>query len=256
MTNETQNVIYHLYRITNIINRKIYIGQTIQPEKRWNQHKTSAANPRMIISYAIKKYGNAAFEFEVIACCKNQEDANETETELVAQYNSLIPSGYNVSLGGSNAPKSASWIQAMKDWHASLSAEERAEISKKQSEATIQQITIKGHPALGTKRTNEQKVNLSIALKARDHESIYNEEVRQKMSESHIGIKDSQETKQKKSEKAKEAWAKRVDYSDIKCQAPDCEITGKAKYKIINDIRFCNKHGLRMLRYGRLEILA
>ena len=74
------------------------------------------------------------------------------------------------------------------------------------------------------------------------------------MSEVHIGIKDSEETKQRKSESAKEAWDKRIDYSR-KCSAPGCEVSGKAKYKIINGVRYCNKHGLRMLRYGRIDCL-
>lgn len=123
MTNEIpteDNRIHYLYRITNKINGKIYIGQTVQPKKRWNQHKTSTASdtPKMIISYAIRKYGNEAFEFEIIAGCKTWEDANETETILVAQYNSRVPSGYNVALGGINAPKTEEWKQMMRDYWA------------------------------------------------------------------------------------------------------------------------------------------
>lgn len=253
MNNETQdNRIHYLYRITNKINGKIYIGQTVQPNKRWNQHKNDAAHPTMIIHHAIKKYGNDAFEFEVIAGCKTWDDANETETLLVTQYNSRVPNGYNVALGGITAPKSEEWIQKMKDWHASLSPEERAEISKKQSEATQKQIVEKGHPATGRIVSEEEK---ELHRKARLENPIeYTPELRQKMSDAHIGIKDSEETKQKKSESAKEAWETRIDYSR-KCEAPGCEVSGKAKYKIIDGARYCNKHGLRMLRHGRLETL-
>lgn len=253
MTNETpDNRIHYLYRITNKINGKIYIGQTVQPEKRWNQHKTSAATdtPKMIISYAIKKHGNEAFEFEVIAGCKTWDDANEIETLLVAQYGSLVPNGYNVSLGGFNAPKSETWIQAMRDWHASLSPEEKAARSKMHSESIIQQIAENGHPAQGRIVTEQEK---ELHRKARLENPIeYTEELRQKMSEAHIGIKDSEETKQKKSESATKAWAERISYEGIKCSAPGCQVSGKAKYKIIQNVRYCNKHGLRMLRYGRL----
>jgi group I intron endonuclease len=149
-TSKQDNRIHYLYRITNKINGKIYIGQTVQPEKRWTQHKTSAATdtPKMIVSYAIKKYGNDAFEFEVIAGCKTWDDANETETLLVTQYNSRVPNGYNVSLGGMNAPKTEAWKQMMRDhwadpeWktrtakaiseaHQSRTPEEKAEHSAK-----------------------------------------------------------------------------------------------------------------------------
>jgi group I intron endonuclease len=234
---KTQNGrIHYLYRITNTVNDKIYIGQTVQPEKRWNQHKTSAAsdNPIMVISHAIKKYGNQAFEFEVIAGCKTWDDANETETLLVAQYDSLVPNGYNVSLGGFNAPKSEQWLQAMRDWHASLSPEERSKISQKQSISYTKYIEENGHPALGTKRTDEQRANMSIAQKA--VENRFSEEALQKMSEVHMGHKDSEETKQKKSESATAAWAERISYDGIRCSVPGCKISGKAKYKFVEGV--------------------
>lgn len=115
MNHKTQNnKIYYLYRIINKINGKIYIGQTIQPNKRWSQHRRDAMNPTMTIHYAINKYGAYNFEFEVIAGCKTWENANEIEALLISQYNSVVPMGYNVSLGGMNAPKSEIWIQKIK----------------------------------------------------------------------------------------------------------------------------------------------
>lgn len=254
MANETQmNKIHYLYRITNKINGKIYIGQTVQPDKRWNQHCRDAKNPTMVIHHAINKYGKENFEFEVIAGCRNWEDANESETLFVKEYNSLVPNGYNVALGGYNAPKSEIWKEAIRKWRNSLSEEEKTEINQKQSKATIQQIAEKGHPALGTKRTPEQVQKLIEARKNNPVE--YTEEVRRHMSEAHIGIKDSEETKRRKSDSIKEQWKIRGKYDSKKCEAPDCTIEGKAKYKIINGIRYCNKHGLRMLRYGRLDTL-
>jgi group I intron endonuclease len=98
-------LMHYLYRITNLINRKIYIGQTINPYKRWAGHK-SAAKPskrtgNMFIASAIHKYGSNNFEFEVIACCKTQDDANYLEIELIKQYDSLsISNGYNITSGG------------------------------------------------------------------------------------------------------------------------------------------------------------
>lgn len=259
MNDETQDArIHYLYRITNTINGKIYIGQTVQPEKRWNQHKTSAAsdNPKMIVSHAIKKYGNDAFEFEIIAGCRNWDDANEVETLLVSQYNSLVPNGYNVALGGFNAPKSEAWIQAMKDWHASLSPEKRAEISKKQSEATQQQIAEKGHPAQGLKWTDEQRANASIVQKA--VENRFSPEALQLMSDVHKGKKATPEARKKQSVSATLDWEKRNAIreatGELKCNAPGCNISGsKQAYKMINGIRYCNKHGLRLWRYGRLD---
>lgn len=253
MNNETQaNRIHHLYRITNKINGKIYIGQTVKPSARWWQHRNDSADPQNPFHYAIKKYGAHNFEFEVIATCKGFDNANYVETELVTQYESHISmsKGYNATHGGMNAPKSDEWIQDMKDWHASLSPEERAEISKKQAEATLNQIATKGHPAAG--RIVSQKERELHRKDRLENPLEYTPELRQKMSEAHLGIKDSEETKAKKAESAKEAWEKRIDYSR-KCEAPGCDAHGKVKYKIIDGIRYCNKHGLRMLRYNRLD---
>lgn len=107
--------IHYLYRITNIVSRKTYIGQSVDTVRRWYEHKRAAKdeNSSMLISRAIKKYGNDAFEFEMIAGCKTWADANDMETLLVQQYNSQVPNGYNIAPGGINAPKTEEWKAAM-----------------------------------------------------------------------------------------------------------------------------------------------
>lgn len=91
-----------IYKITNLINNKTYIGQTVEPEKRWWQHCNNAKNRRdeYPIHNAIRKYGKDNFLFEVIEWT---EDYNEREIELIKQYNSISPNGYNVAEGGANA---------------------------------------------------------------------------------------------------------------------------------------------------------
>lgn len=109
--------IHYIYCITCIVNNKTYIGQTIQPNRRWNQHRNDAARPVMPIQFAIKKHGAKNFIFEIIASCKGQNNANDLETELVKQYASFISNGkgYNATHGGMNAPKSEAWKQIMRD---------------------------------------------------------------------------------------------------------------------------------------------
>jgi group I intron endonuclease len=229
---------HFLYKITNNLNNKIYIGQSINPEYRWYQHKSHSVKGNCHKQYlhkAMAKYGVENFVFEVIAVSLDQEEANKTEAILIEEYNSRDKKfGYNIKPGGNTAPQSE-------------------ETKEKIRQATIQQIAEKGHPALGTKRTSEQLKKMSeIRL---NNPVEYTEEVRRHMSEAHIGIKDSEKTKRKKSNSIKEQWKIRGEYDSKKCEAPDCTIEGKAKYKIINGIRYCNKHGLRMLRYGRLDTL-
>lgn len=69
--------------------------------------------PTQIIHHAMIKCGLDNFVFEVIASCRSQDNANYIETELVKQYDSFVKNGkgYNVTLGGMNAPKSNEWEQ-------------------------------------------------------------------------------------------------------------------------------------------------
>ena len=90
-----------IYKITNLINGKIYIGQTVHPNKRWIEHKYKARNEldNYPIHLAIKKYGEENFSFEVL---EETENYDEREKELIKQYNSLCPNGYNVAIGGNS----------------------------------------------------------------------------------------------------------------------------------------------------------
>jgi len=251
--------LHYLYKITNQINGKIYIGQSINTQKRWAGHKNQAKqpNPNQLISMAIKKYGTDAFEFEVIATCKSYEDANWTEEELIRQYSSLAKDdkGYNLSLGGETAPKSEEWKRMHSDWHASLTPEEKEIRSAALKKATLNQIATQGHPAKGTKRTPEQLQTLSKAR--RDHPVDYTFEKRQNMSQAHIGIKDTEETKKKKAERATLAWNKRnterFATGEIKCNVPGCEVKNKASYRIIDGIRYCSMHATRLLVKGSFD---
>jgi group I intron endonuclease len=95
---------HYLYRITNIINNKVYIGQSNKEKDRWRQHKYFGRNPEKTGQYihrAMAKYGIENFIYEVIAMCKSEEDANEIETMLIKQYNSRDKQfGYNLAPGG------------------------------------------------------------------------------------------------------------------------------------------------------------
>lgn len=233
---------HYMYRITNQLNGKVYVGQTNKPDYRWYQHRSYAAKNnkhKQYIHRAMAKYGIENFVFEVIVTCLTQEDADETENLLIKQYDSRNKErGYNLMTGGSYGGHSE-------------------ETKEKMRQATLKQIHEKGHPAKGRIVSEEEK---ELHRKIRLENPIeYTDEIRKRMSEAHLvrsalGLYDSDETRQKKSDSAKEAWDKRIDYSR-KCEAPGCDVSGKAKYKIIDGIRYCNKHGLRMLRYNRLDTL-
>ena len=83
-----------IYKIENLINHKIYIGQSVHIERRWQEH-CRPSNSKSLIAKAIKKYGKENFSFQIIEEC-SCEDLNKQEEYYIKYYNSLAPNGYNI----------------------------------------------------------------------------------------------------------------------------------------------------------------
>ena len=96
----------YVYKITNKINNKNYIGITNNIKKRWDNEKSYPSNPkkRQVIQNAIHKYGAENFVFEVLHRNISVEEAVELECQLIKENNSLVPNGYNVHPGGQYHP--------------------------------------------------------------------------------------------------------------------------------------------------------
>jgi group I intron endonuclease len=92
-----------IYRATNTINGKVYIGQTVRRlEDRKNQHIRKSVSPGNDFHAAIQKYGPSAFTWEEIDSAENVKELNEREIYWIAFYNSINKEkGYNSYLGGS-----------------------------------------------------------------------------------------------------------------------------------------------------------
>lgn len=90
-----------IYKIVNLVNGKIYVGQSINIQKRWYQHKSdyNKEGGCPILYAAIRKYGIENFSFEVIEEC-SLELLDEREKYWISQMNTLNPNGYNIALGG------------------------------------------------------------------------------------------------------------------------------------------------------------
>ena len=92
----------YIYKITNIINDKIYIGKTSQTiEKRWKEHCSDYLRrneEKRPLYSAMKKYGIQNFKIEEIEQCTSEE-ANEKEKYWIEYYNSF-KNGYNATIGG------------------------------------------------------------------------------------------------------------------------------------------------------------
>lgn len=91
---------YQIYKITNKINNMVYIGSSIEVERRWRQHKEASINekdhhynyPLMI---AFREFGIANFTFEVIETLNNWEEMIKAEHNWIIKENCIFPNGYN-----------------------------------------------------------------------------------------------------------------------------------------------------------------
>lgn len=91
-----------IYKITNLINQKIYIGlTTCTLKERWQNHKGCVkSDPRHLYS-SMRKYGIENFKIEIVEETDSLEKLAQLEDYYINLYNSRDPNiGYNLSAGG------------------------------------------------------------------------------------------------------------------------------------------------------------
>lgn len=175
-------IIYN-YITTNLVNGKQYIGM----------HSTDNVDDGYLGSgtlllKAIKKYGKENFTREILEFCPDVSIAHYNEGIFIAEYNTLVPNGYNISPKGGLGGKG------------SVSEETKKILSK-----------IKR----GQKLSDETKRKLSESLRGRiSHRkgTKSTEESKERNRQSHLGKKHTEQTKLKMSKahkgkfKGEENW--------------------------------------------------
>ena len=86
-----------IYKITNTINNKIYIGQSIHIEQRWKEHLSGRGSKALYQDFLF--YGTQNFTFEILEICTDKTLLREREKFWVRYYNSYLD-GYNGNEGG------------------------------------------------------------------------------------------------------------------------------------------------------------
>ncbi len=169
-----------IYKITNKINGKIYIGQTIRPvDVRWRCH----CQKGNALFNAINKYGKENFTIEEIDRACSINELNEKEIFWIKELNCVAPNGYNLRLGGESGGR-----------HSEETRKRISEASKGRvvSEDTRKKKSImfsgENNPAFG-KNYNQGKE--------------CSPETRDKISKAHTGMKRSEETCRKIGESKK-----------------------------------------------------
>jgi len=149
------NIYGIIYKVTNVINGKVYIGQTTHTlARRKTQHLNAMKRKSYKLYQALLKHGPANFIWSKLDSAYNKEALNEKEIYYINEYNSFNK-GYNMTEGGTNSIGAVGELNAM--------------------------YGLKGsdHPAYGNILSEEARQKISASKKARKH----TESAKRKMSE-------------------------------------------------------------------------
>ena len=170
----------YVYKITNTVNNKSYIGISIhEPEKdRIQKHLSGRGN--RIIANAIKKYGRDAFTYEVLEENVFDEFLPDLEIAYIEKFNTVAPHGYNLTHGGDHAIPSEDTRRKMSETRKGkpLSTAHRRKISE----------SLRGekHPNFGKKFSAKMRQKLSETKKGKKRKP-HSAETRRKISEANKG---------------------------------------------------------------------
>lgn len=182
-----------IYCIINLINGKMYIGQSADIECRWSRHKCLLKNNKHgrhgnsksknidYLQCAWNKYGEENFKFEILKIFKKKKDVNRINLTKWEKYYIYKYMTFNPNCGYNNTPGGEGF---------SLSEETKAKISK---------ANLGNKYNLGKKHTKETKEKLRKANLGKKA----SKEAKEKMSKIHLGNKhnlgkkQSEETKEK-----------------------------------------------------------
>jgi len=209
--------VFVIYKATNVINGKSYIGQAMDFIRRQVVHKRDAENGcHNVFHRAIRKYGWDAFEWTILFEDDDEDQAwmDWWETRMIAKHGTLLPNGYNMTAGGKGIPRlvhteetkrkmseSAKGIPCSEETKRKLSAFFTGRKRGPVSEETRKNMSL-AHT--GKRCTEETKAKLSSLYQGKTLEEIYGDEkasgIRAKLKlrkPSRTGILHTDETKEK-----------------------------------------------------------
>lgn len=194
-----------IYKATNKINGKSYIGQTVHSlRQRKHEHISAALSVRDATYFhrALRKYVDESFSWEILQECDTIEELNQLEIFYIGYYDVFGNNGYNLTVGGKSglvgfkhtdeSKRKMSEAQKGKK----LSEETKRRMSKAQKNKVVSKETRRkiseGHK--GSKLPEKVRRKISITLKGKFagknsplYGKSFSEEHRRRMSEARVG---------------------------------------------------------------------
>lgn len=195
MEYRTNDALCGIYKITNNINGKIYIGQSINIKARWKDHiNTLNRNDShsVLLQRAWNKYGQENFSFEILELC-SEDMLDEVETKYIDLYDSRN-NGYNIEPGGNeNKHLAEETKQKLREAHLGKKASD--ETRKKMSESRMGDK----NPMYGQTHSEDARKKISESKKGKPGHpcSDYQKECAR---QANLGKEVSDETRKKISE--------------------------------------------------------
>ena len=193
---EEVGIIYGWY---NTLKDMWYVGQTVDPERRFKQHINDAINKKdnNIFHRALKKYGLDNFVYCILEDNILRDNLNMKEIEWIEYYDSYY-SGYNLTLGGGGTVSRICTEETRKKISESRKGQTPWIFGKHHSDETKHKISEsnKGkqigiiNPMYGKHHSKESREKMSEAMKGRNHPfygTHRKESTKQKISSSNKG---------------------------------------------------------------------
>lgn len=133
-----------IYLITNTVNGKVYVGQTVSWVRRLQAYKSLRCRGQAKLYNALVKHGLASFTFEVIDTAVDKTQLDLLEMLYIAKCNSVV-TGYNLKDGGAKglySPESRAKMSHTAKTRprdpALIAAVSAGNVGRKQSQAFVQ----------------------------------------------------------------------------------------------------------------------
>lgn len=200
---------FTVYKHTNMLTGKSYIGMTSKSmEERWRRHVILANSKQSRIKHtafaqAIKKYGpsNEVWSHEILFICEKKQDAFDHEKRLISELKTLVPNGYNITLGGEGrfGPMSKNAKQKLLDYCRSAVGRKRnsdSQIQRYMDDPSLRIVRSKITTEIMSRPGMKEKISEAV------HKAISSDDTREKIRK----VNESNITRKRKSDSAKKSW--------------------------------------------------